>query len=123
MEVTAVAISLLCQSCGCRGGRQGWAAFIPQHGLVPRAGVVPISAHLSLGKPPPCPGAYIFSADVWLGIVVEVRGLGAIGVLVWSLWQGWELLPRKDSAAIHMRGILSGGRANLVGTLQKPGPA
>lgn len=52
MEVTAVAISLLCQSCGCRGGRQGWAAFIPQHGLVPRAGVVPISAHLSLGKPP-----------------------------------------------------------------------
>jgi len=72
---------------------------------------------------PPCPGAYIFSADVWLGIVVEVRGLGAIVVLVWSHWQGWELLPRKDSAAIHMRGILSGGRANLVGTLQKPGPA
>lgn len=75
------------------------------------------------GETPPCPGAYIFSADVWLGIVVEVRGLGAIGVLVWSLWQGWELLPRKDSAAIHMCGILSGGRANLVGTLQKPGPA
>lgn len=72
---------------------------------------------------PPCPGAYIFSADVWLGIVVEVRGLGAIVVLVWSLWQGWELLPCKDSAAIHMHGILSGGRANLVGTLRKPGPA
>lgn len=54
---------------------------------------------------------------------MEVRGLGAIGVLVWSLWQGWELLPRKDSAVTHMRGILSRGRANLVGTLQKPGPA